>query len=189
MSRRPPLTRDAIVAAAVALVREDGVDALSMRSLAARMGVTAPAFYGHFEGRDDLLRACAQVGYDQLEARFAEAGPTPPLAMVWASSRSYVHFALEEPELFALMFLFRPDAIEIEVDNEHRGATTVFDAMIANLGAAIDAGDLGPGDPLAYGLALWAAVHGVATVAGLAPGLDADRLLDDVLTPMLTGWR
>jgi AcrR family transcriptional regulator len=189
VSRRPALTRDAIVAAAVALVREEGVDALSMRSLATRMGVTAPAFYGHFSGRDDLLRACAQVGYDELETRFSATGPTPPLELVWASSRSYVHFAIEEPELFGLMFLFRPDAIEIDVDNEHRGASTVFDAMIANLDAAIAAGDLGPGDPLAYGLALWAAVHGVATVARLAPGLDADRLLDDVLTPMLAGWR
>jgi AcrR family transcriptional regulator len=189
VSPRAALTRDAIVAEAVALVRELGIEALSMRALAARMGVTAPAFYAHFSGRDDLLRACAQIGYDELATRFRATETDSPLGLVWASSRSYVHYALDEPELFSIMFLYRPGAIDIGVDNEHGGASTVFDRMIDNLAAGTAAGELAGGDPLERGLALWAAVHGVATVARLAPELDADRLLDDVLTPMLTGWR
>lgn len=189
-SSRPPLTAPGIVDEAIALVREDGVEALSMRALASRVGVTAPALYAHFTNRDALLRACAQVGYDELDRRFRAAAPASPIDLVRASSRAYVRFAMEEPALFSLMFRYRPRAIEITVDAdiEHGGATTVFDAMLANLARAVDDGDLAPGEPLEYGLALWAAVHGVATVGALTPGLDTDALLDTVVGGLLDGW-
>ena len=188
---RPTLSADGITAEAIALVRERGVGELSMRALAGRIGVTAPALYAHFANREALLRACAQVGYDELDARFRAGDPRSPIDMNWVSSRSYVRFAMDEPELFALMFMFRPDAIEITVDadNAHGGASTVFDAMLANLADAISQGHLRPADPLRYGLALWAAVHGVATVGALAPGLDTDSLLDDVVGGLIEGWQ
>lgn len=188
---RPALSAPGIVDEAIALIREHGVDALSMRVLATRIGVTAPALYAHFANRDALLRSCAQVGYDELERRFRAGDPASPIEMVWVSSRSYLRFAMEEPALFSLMFMFRPDAIEIavETDNAHGGATSVFDSMLANLAEAIDRGELGPAEPLDYGLALWAAVHGVATVGAMAPGLDTDALLERVVGGLLAGWR
>ncbi|MEM7140611.1 MAG: TetR/AcrR family transcriptional regulator [Actinomycetota bacterium] len=191
MSGRRALHPDSIVEESIAIIREKGVAALSMRALATRLHVTAPALYAHFRNRDALLRACAQVGYDEIDARFRKEQPASALDMIWVSSRSYVRFALDEPALFSLMFMYRPDAIEIsvEADVEHRGASTVFDAMLENLAQAMQDGDLATADPLAYGLALWAAVHGVATVAGLAPGLDVDGLLDDVVGGLLAGWR
>jgi len=187
---RPVLSANGIVEEAIALIRERGVDSLSMRALATRVGVTAPALYAHFAGRDALLRACAQIGYDELENRFRKGDPSSAIDMIWVSSRSYVQFASEEPELFSLMFMFRPDAIEIELEAEveHGGASSVFDSMLANLAEAINAGDLRPADPLNYGLALWASVHGVATVAGLAPGLDTDAVLDEVVGGLIAGW-
>jgi len=190
-SSRAALTAAGITTAAIDLIRERGAGELSMRTLATRIGVTAPALYAHFTNREALLRACAQIGYDELDARFREGDPTSPIDMVWVSSRSYVRFAMEEPELFSLMFMFRPDAIEItaEADIEHGGASSVFDSMLANLGVAIDNGELRAADPLRYGLALWAAVHGVATVGALAPGLDTDPLLDDVVGGLLEGWK
>ncbi len=188
---RPALSASGIVEEATSLIRERGVEALSMRALASRIGVTAPALYAHFANRDALLRACAQIGYDELDARFRAGTPASPIDLVWISSRSYVRFAMDEPELFSLMFMFRPDAIEItvEADNEHGGASSVFDAMLENLAAAITAGDLRAADPLDYGLALWAAVHGVATVGALAPGLDTDALTDRVVGGLLDGWK
>lgn len=185
---RDTLSAESIVAAALEMVRGGGVDGLSMRALATRMGVTAPAFYAHFASREDLLRACAQKGYDELGRRFAAAQQGRAIEAARAASVAYVRFAADEPELFSLMFMFRPGAIDIDAPNEHRGASEIFDQMIANLAQAIDDGDLAPADPLDYGLALWAAVHGVATVTGLAPGLDSAQLVERVVDAMLEGW-
>ncbi|MGC4769478.1 TetR/AcrR family transcriptional regulator [Micromonospora sp. DT44] len=53
--RRPPLTIDRIVGAAVDLLDEHGIDGLTMRSLAQRLTVTATALYWHVRTKDDVL--------------------------------------------------------------------------------------------------------------------------------------
>jgi TetR/AcrR family tetracycline transcriptional repressor len=52
---REPLTRDRIVGAALAIIDEDGVDGLSMRRIAARLGVQAMSLYNHVRSKDDIL--------------------------------------------------------------------------------------------------------------------------------------
>ena len=52
---RPPVELDRILSAAVALVDDDGVDALTMRGLAKRLGSGTATLYRHFDSRDDLV--------------------------------------------------------------------------------------------------------------------------------------
>lgn len=52
---RPPLTRDRVLTAAIAHADEHGLDALTMRSLAGRLGVKAMSLYNHVASKDDLL--------------------------------------------------------------------------------------------------------------------------------------
>ena len=49
------LDRQVIVNAALALLDEDGIDALTLRALAARLGVQAPALYWHVRNKQELL--------------------------------------------------------------------------------------------------------------------------------------
>ena len=57
---RPNLINREIVAdAAIGLIAESGVEALTFQSLAARLGVKHPALYRHVDGRSGLLRAVA----------------------------------------------------------------------------------------------------------------------------------
>lgn len=56
-----PLTRGGIVAAALGVVDRAGVEGLSMRALAAELGVTPMALYNHVGGKQDLLRAIAEA--------------------------------------------------------------------------------------------------------------------------------
>ncbi len=182
------LSADAIVGEALAMVRASGLQALSMRTLGARMGVTAPAFYAYFSSRDELLRACAQVGYDELATRFAAVPAGRTIEMLRQSSLAYVQMSIDEPQLFELMFLYSPDSLGVGSGIEHSGATAVFDAMVDQLRQAVTEGDLEPAEPLDYATALWAAVHGVATVAGMTPGLDAKGLVERVFDGLITGW-
>jgi AcrR family transcriptional regulator len=52
--RRPPLTRERVVAEALTLIAEDGVEALTMRTLAARLGVVPAALYRHVRNKEQL---------------------------------------------------------------------------------------------------------------------------------------
>eukprot|EP01035_Chromulina_nebulosa_P066679 gene66679-91315_t len=51
------IAKDQIVAAAIDLLNEVGIDQLTTRKLATRLGVAQPALYWHFANKDDLLDA------------------------------------------------------------------------------------------------------------------------------------
>src|SRR3954451_8373909 len=58
---KPLLSRDRIVAAALALVDTEGLAALSTRRLAAELGVSGPSLYNHFTTKDEILDAVADT--------------------------------------------------------------------------------------------------------------------------------
>lgn len=84
--RRRPLDRDQIVAAAVSLADEDGLAAVSMRKVAAGLGVEAMSLYHHVANKDDLLDGMV----DAVTAEFT----VPPDAENWqAALRARCHNA------------------------------------------------------------------------------------------------
>lgn len=60
-AKRAPLTRERVVDAAIALLQECGLDALSTRGLAQRLGVQAPALYWHIRNKEQLLALVADA--------------------------------------------------------------------------------------------------------------------------------
>ncbi len=69
-----PLGRGQIVRAAIALIDEEGVDALSMRKLAARMGVGVMSLYWHVERKDDLLELIGDEIFGEMSLPDAPSG-------------------------------------------------------------------------------------------------------------------
>ncbi|PZG16145.1 TetR/AcrR family transcriptional regulator C-terminal domain-containing protein [Nonomuraea aridisoli] len=62
-----PLTRGRIVAAAVGLIEREGADAVSMRRIAAELGVGVMSLYNHVPNKDALLGAVAETVLNQIE--------------------------------------------------------------------------------------------------------------------------
>lgn len=58
----------AIVAAALVAIREGGVEGLTMRSVAERLGVRAPSLYHHVKNKGELLELVARNAFDSFEA-------------------------------------------------------------------------------------------------------------------------
>jgi AcrR family transcriptional regulator len=191
---RPVLTREAILAEARAMVADAGLESLSLRRLAARLGVTAPALYAHVDGKHELLRAIAEQEFAALSARFHAVPAGDPVARMRANARAYIDHARANPELFRVMFLFPPAlgagaALE---GSELPAATKVFAASVDAVQAAVDGGQLDTTDSLLAALALWSAAHGVATVLQLGFDLPAEleeALIDEVTDRLLRGYQ
>ena len=71
---RAPLTRQRVVAAAVALADRGGVGSLSMRKLAQELGVEAMSLYHHVANKDDLLDGLIDVVFGEIDLPSGEAG-------------------------------------------------------------------------------------------------------------------
>jgi len=65
--RKPLLSRDRIVTAALALIDAEGLGALSTRRLAAELGVSGPSLYNHFATKEAILDAAADLVVDQVD--------------------------------------------------------------------------------------------------------------------------
>lgn len=191
---RPPLSAAAILDAARAIMLEDGPDAVSLRRIAARLGVTAPALYAHFPSKGDLLRAVADDEFGRLLDGLLAASTSvdDPIDRIKAQSRAYVDHALANPALFGVMTMFRPAWSPQPAAVEHDLASKSFEMSTVAITDAIDAGLLRCTDPLMVGLTVWAAVHGVATVLLARPHLGADyesALVDSVVDSIVDGLR
>ncbi len=184
----PQLTRERIVSAARAMVDQVGHEGLSARKLAAELGVTAPALYDHVRSLDEILAAVAATGYEELALAYEPIDHPTAIERVRARAIAYVGFARTHPELFRLMFMYRPAAVAIEADNELSAATSVFDAASADVAVAIADGELVNRPVERIALTMWAGVHGVATIGTLAPTV-AESIVDEVVDALLAGLR
>jgi AcrR family transcriptional regulator len=67
--------RDEILDVAATVLEEDGPDALTMRQLAARMGIRAPSLYKHVRDKDDILAGLQERALIDRARHLAAAGP------------------------------------------------------------------------------------------------------------------
>jgi AcrR family transcriptional regulator len=194
--RRDALSRAEIVDTTRDLLRSTHLEDLSLRKLAAALGVTAPALYAHVRDKDDLLRAVAETGFRELVARLDAIEADDPLERLRGFGRAYVEHALADPEVFRVMFLWRPGVLEVPgVDNELAAASEAFAKPEAAVRTAIAAGGIHPDwDPVRASLVLWTTGHGIASVLllGARGGTvivpaGMEHLVDDVIDVTLAG--
>lgn len=148
----------ALLAAALALLAEDGVEALSLRAVARRAGVSAMAPYRHYADKNALVAAVAAHGFGALgDALRAADRSAPPGDALVAQAVAYVRYALANPMLFRLMFgAKRPDAPSDPALGAAAGATyaVLSDRVAADTPAGADRD--------ARTVGCWSLVHGLA---------------------------
>lgn len=169
--------RERLCAAAERLFAEKGPDAVTMRQLAAELGVSPMTPYRYFQDKDDILAAVRTNGFNQFaEALEAARGNAKSArAKAAAVGDAYVRFAFEHPHTYKLMFdLNQP------IGDDHpelaEAGRRAHETMSAWVKDQVEAGEMA-GDPEHIGAMFWAATHGVVVLemAGkLPPGAAKD---------------
>ncbi|MHC9294273.1 TetR/AcrR family transcriptional regulator [Mycobacterium sp. LTG2003] len=184
------LLREQILDAATELLLETGhAKAVSIRSVAQRVGVTPPSIYLHFADKDALLDAVCARYFEKLDEemqRVAEDQPST-IEVLRAQGLAYVSFARQTPELYRLATMGegRPGSdVDVTLNS------SAFVHMRTSVEALISEGIYPPGDPTSLALELWTAAHGVAAMLIAKPYLpwgDAEEFTDRVLRAVCTG--
>jgi len=136
---------------------------LSLRALAATVGVSHAAAYRYFADRDALLVAIAQEGFAQLTAAFeaaAEAAADPTTALRNAA-RAYLRFGTGSPQWLALMF----SPIAANSADLVAAQDRSVSALLDRVRAAQAAGRLSDAPPQTVALLAWTVVHGLTVFA------------------------
>ena len=157
--------RDRISAAAQELYLREGLEGVSMRKVAERVGVSAPAIYRHFKNKDELLVEIVSAGLRSFEEYLKPAfeAPTPYERLVRMTD-CYLRFALEQPKFFDFAFLI-PSPTDAEVAEEiARPDRGTFRLALEQVVACVEQGIFPREDPLETAVTIWAEVHGLITL-------------------------
>jgi AcrR family transcriptional regulator len=157
---------DEIVRVSIQLGSELGEDGLTMRAIAARLGVSATALYQHFESKAAILREIRLHGVDTLLSAMSPASDMSDAeSRIREIARRYTEFALGNPWLYKVLFQGEEvDWASLEEDERDllmaplRQARTAFEM-------GVRAGAFRPDvDVDNTALLFWASLHGLASL-------------------------
>ena len=166
-NKDPETLRERLIEAALEILSEDGIEALTLRSVARRAGVSHGAPARHFRSLSDLLAEVAAVGYRLLSEAVEKSGASLPpdeasSSHLAAAGRAYIESALAHPGLFALMF--RTGDLAADNLSYARDSSAAFRGLLEHVLVAQSEGWKPDHDPRLLAGALWSSVHGLATL-------------------------
>jgi AcrR family transcriptional regulator len=190
--------RNRILEAARTLFDEDGIEAVSMRAIGRRVGLTASALYAYFPGKSELVRdiwSDAEAGLTH-RLRAISAAHSDPLEAIRALGAVYAAFGIEDPLRFRVLFLWNDESLKDEFYTRVENQSGYFalrdrvaEAMERGLIAGFDDADL-------VAQTMWAAVHGVVVLNNTCsdfpfrpPELLVSTVMDAIIAGICPGER
>lgn len=178
------LLRNRILEAAVARMADGQEPAdISVRQLADDVAKTVPALYQHFDNKTQLFVTAATTALDDMATEVSQqlSSETDIDTRLRRRAHAYVDFAVSHPVPYRLLFM-TPDPDGTQNSLEIMMASVGFHALVDDLTAARDNGEMIDRDPTEVAIVLWTALHGVASLLIAHPHLGwPDGLLDQVL--------
>ena len=166
------------------MIETGSADAVSIRAIAEAVGVTPPSIYLHFPDKSSLILAVCERHFEVFDSVIEEAGASTddPVESLRRRGRAYVHFGLENPEPYRILFMTRTEGSEQYQAASGAGARA-FQHLVDAVRRCIDAGAFEPVEPVVAATCVWAAVHGVTSLLISMPGFpwpDVEDLVDHV---------
>jgi len=157
--------RAAILDAAALLLADSGLDGMSVRAIAGRVGASTKVIYSQFGGKTGIVEALYRDGFDRLAADIGAAasveGTVPERILNIADA--YRGFAVGSPAMYELMF--GPRVRDLLPLPEHRnpvlGASQVIHDLLR---AGQDEGTIRSGDAHVQTKFMWSALHGTVSL-------------------------
>jgi AcrR family transcriptional regulator len=174
----PTELRAKILEEAIGIVYREGVERITMRSLARKLGYSPAAIYLHFASKAELE---FEIGFHGFELLWREMSPAfsrdDPRQALAELMRRYIDFGLSNPQLYRLMFQDMARLQEGEFANDLRVAR-VRHGVISVYEKGLEQGSFRPCNAELETAVGWAVLHGFVqlTIHGLLPseGLSSD---------------
>ena len=156
--------RSRILKAAMQLYVKGGYENVTMRRIAAKIEYSPGTIYLYFQNKKDIMLQLCYQGFERfLDHQDKLQKIVDPLERLSAGGRYYLAFALENPELYELMFATKEIFKESGPD-EDAAPLRAFREFAKNVKACLDAGIFSASEVETTAIALWATLHGLASL-------------------------
>lgn len=195
MAPAPVDTRSTILHEARRLLLVEGMEGLSMRKLGTACGLTAPALYRHFSGKDEILSRIVETGARLFISYLTEALREPtPLARLHKMGQMYLKFAEENPADYDVLFTQDCDRLGLPLlDQAARDESSAsFQLLVDRIIECQQLGLIAEGSPVELAVFVWSSLHGLVSLGAagrLGPAPAKERLADQQLELILAALR
>ncbi len=179
--------REAILSESMSWIKKKGVESLSLREIAKKLGVTHSAPNKHFAKKEELLASLIEAGFIQFKKALLEGKKDMdkhPREAFIAMGKSYLRFANENPEMYRLMFSNNIEDMTNYPACEKAGLES-FDVLLSSVITLQERGLLRDGDPKSIAFLIWSFTHGYVMLVqdGRLMGIDKKQKQS---SPMMT---
>lgn len=157
-------TRDRILAAARKAFERHGLEGLSLRDVAATVGITPMAIYRHFESKEALVDALVLDALGEWSARVEALPLAAGVAKIEQMSAAFLDFALSEPRRFEAAFLLPSRKARRYPDDFAAGRSPAGNVHLRALEEGIRQGKLAGAPPVEMMLINAALSQGLVTL-------------------------
>ncbi len=196
--RRKARTRQAVMQAALEMVRENGPNGLSLRAVAKRVDYSPAALYEYFGSKDELMDALCLEGYQRFTA-YLQSVPVDaadPATYLVNVGLKYIDFAIANPEHFRLIFDRIGENVRGTIgpsgsEEDDSAWNVLINAVRMNVAAGNFKAETDD-DVMGIALGCWQMVHGMAImqITIFAGNEDAMRMLNEqTLRKLQVGYR
>ena len=179
MPRKVSIFKEDIIKAAVQIVRENGYENLNARSLASRLGCSTQPIFSNFRNMEDLLgnvlKSTLDI-YNSFVADSIKAGPNEPVYKAYG--RAYIRFAMEEKNLFRLLFMRNRSKEKNPIEE-----STFYEVLPLIMKAT----GMSEKQAALFHFEIWSAVHGIAVMAATSYNELDMELVSETLTDIYQG--
>jgi AcrR family transcriptional regulator len=168
------LREEILGAAERMLIETNDESALSIRAIAAAVGVTPPSIYLHFADRNDLVFAVCERQAEQVDQVMEEAATagTDAWDRIRLRGLAYLRWGLANPEHYRILMMSRPESTpERFVATRLADTSGGLGAVCEDIGLAAAAGLIAPvDDPAKEAELFWMVIHGMVSMLIAKPG-------------------
>ncbi|MEO7176096.1 MAG: TetR/AcrR family transcriptional regulator [Saprospiraceae bacterium] len=156
-----------ILTAARELFLVKGFENTSIRNIAEKIEYSPTSIYLHFKDKDDLFHALHSEGFELLNAQFSTLHAVrDPFERLIAMGRIYMQFAVENPELYELMFIHTApiDSLDMHKGEEWLEGKTSFEGLTMTIEGCIQAGYFKFPNTEVAAYMIWSFMHGMISL-------------------------
>ena len=175
MPPKAKFDKDEIMKTALSIVENDGMDALTARTLGQRLGSSARPIFTVFKNMDEVACETRKKAYDIFE-KYIEDGlkENPPFKGV---GKAYIRFASEKPKLFQLLFM-KEKGVETKVERLLNNAEE-YGKVVSSITSVYPVTDVQAANLYKH---LWIYAHGIAVLIATRVCTFSDEEISDMLT-------
>lgn len=153
-----------VLDAAGKIAVSEGFEKISIRRIAEEIEYSPGTIYLYFKNRDEILYDLHRLAFQKFyEMQLTVSNIKDPFEKLREHGRVYITFALDNPELYELMFIVQAPGNEIEANQEWNEGMKTFEFLKQNIQECVDAGYL-RGDVSVLSIGMWSLVHGLVSL-------------------------